>query len=288
MSFLSQFNYQILGKPTAKTPLVFLHGLMGYGLNWRKIALSFESDRQVLIFDQRGHGKSFKPESGYRPEDYAEDLGLIIDELNWPQIDLVGHSMGGRNALNFAFRFPLRVRRFVMEDMGPEVAPGSLERIQGLISVVPVPFSDKLKAKEFFMNEYPKLMASNPQAATLGQYFYANIAERADGTVSWRFNIQAIMTSLTEGRKGERWQEWESLSMPTLVVRGEKSKDLPQATFEEMLKRNPICRGVVIPGAGHWVHFDEPNAFIKVLTRFLEAQDSEIFRQNFDFLGTSS
>jgi pimeloyl-ACP methyl ester carboxylesterase len=269
MSFLNQINYQILGKPTEKTPLVFLHGLMGYALNWRRIAMSFESDRQVLIFDQRGHGKSFKPETGYRPEDYADDLALILDELNWSQIDLVGHSMGGRNALNFAYRFPMRVRRFVMEDMGPEVAPGSMERIQGLINLVPEPFANKLAAKEFFLNEYPRLMAANPQAATLGQYFYANMAERPDGSVSWRFNIKAIMTSLTEGRKGERWLEWESLSTPTLVVRGEKSEDLPRATFEEMLKRNSLCRGVEIPKAGHWVHFDQPEDFIRVLHRFL-------------------
>jgi pimeloyl-ACP methyl ester carboxylesterase len=60
MSFLNQIHYQILGKPSEKVPLVFLHGLMGYALNWRKIANAFEGDRQVLIYDQRGHGKSFK------------------------------------------------------------------------------------------------------------------------------------------------------------------------------------------------------------------------------------
>lgn len=288
MSILKQIHHQILGSPCEKPPLVFLHGLMGYGLNWRKIAKAFEIDRQVLIYDQRGHGKSFKPESGYRPEDYADDLGLILDELGWSTIDLVGHSMGGRNALNFAYRFPMRVRRFVMVDMGPEVAAGSMGRIKGLIDLVPVPFANKLDAKNFFMNEYPKLIKANPQAATLGQYFYANMEEQSDGRVSWRFNVDAIMSSLTEGRRGERWQEWESLSMPTLVVRGERSQDLLRSTFEDMLKRNSLSRGVEIQGAGHWVHFDRPEAFIGVLRRFLEAQESEIFRQDFDFHESSS
>lgn len=287
MNFLNQIHYQVLGESSQKPPLVFLHGLMGYALNWRKIANALQKDRLVLIYDQRGHGKSFQPESGYRPEDYADDLGLILDELGWEQIDLVGHSMGGRNALNFAYRFPTRVRRFVIEDIGPVVAEDSLERIQGMVNLVPAPFPNKGAAKDFFTNEFPQFMAHNPQAKTLGQYFYANMIELENGTVTWRFRLEAIMSSLREGRVRERWFEWDELTIPTLVVRGEYSEDLTVTTFDEMLKRNRLSRGVEIKGAGHWVHFDKPEVFINVLRRFLDSDDSEIFRENFDFLETS-
>lgn len=285
MSILNQIHYQILGESTdSRPPLVFLHGLMGYGLNWKRIANAFQSSGQVLIFDQRGHGKSYHPEKGYSPEDYADDLALLLEALHWETIDLVGHSMGGRNALNFASRFPQRVRRFVMVDMGPEVAPGSSERIQGLIDLVPVPFQNKLLAKEFFMNEFPKLIHQNPQAQTLGQYFYANMTEDEKGLVSWRFSMKAILESLKEGRTKKYWSEWESLSMPTLVIRGEKSEDLTSEIYLEMLKRNPLCRGVELREAGHWVHFEQPIEFTQVLKRFLNNNESEILRQNFDFL----
>jgi pimeloyl-ACP methyl ester carboxylesterase len=287
MSILDKIHYQILGTPSSNVPLVFLHGLMGYGLNWRRIAANFQSDRQVLIFDQRGHGKSFKPDCGYRPEDYADDLALILDELEWSTIDLIGHSMGGRNGLNFAYRFPMRVRRFVIEDIGPEVAPGSLERIQKMVHLVPVPFASKLIAKEFFLNEFPKQIKDDAQGATLGQYFYANMAEQADGSVQWRFNIEAIMSSLIEGRRGERWVEWENLTMPVLVVRGEHSEDLPRETFQEMLSRNRLSRGIELSGAGHWVHFDRPEEFTRVVRQFLDCSEAQIFRQDFDFLCTS-
>lgn len=288
MSFLKQIHFQILGEPTDKTPIVFLHGLMGYALNWRRIATAFQGDRQILIYDQRGHGRSFKPDQGYAPEDYADDLGLILHEIGWTQIDLVGHSMGGRNALNFAYRFPKVVRRFVIEDIGPQMNPGSLERIQRLVQLVPVPFLNKIRAKDFFMNEFPKLLAGNPQAQTLGPYFYANMQEGEDGLVSWRFNVQAILSSLSAGREKERWQEWEDLIMPTLVVRGEGSEDLSRETYLQMLERNHLSRGVEIQGAGHWVHFDQPDLFIRVLRNFFDSSESEIFRQNFDFLGLSS
>src|SRR5512135_2152018 len=101
MSYLDNFSYQVLGNEKG-AKVVFLHGLMGSGVNWRKIAQSLEADYQVLIFDQRGHGRSFQPSSGYAPEDYANDLALILEELRWEKILLVGHSMGGRNALHFA------------------------------------------------------------------------------------------------------------------------------------------------------------------------------------------
>lgn len=288
MSFLSQIHYQILGEPSEKPPMVFLHGLMGYGLNWRRIASSFKNDRQVLIFDQRGHGKSFKPKTGYQPEDYADDLALILNELGWSSVDLVGHSMGGRNALNFASRFSMKVRRLVIVDIGPEVTPDSLDRIRNLINLVPVPFENKLQAKEFFLNEFPKLLAKQPQANTLGQYFYSNMEELENGGVGWRFDRDAIMSSLIEGRKGERWQEWESLTMPTLIIRGEHSPDLLPSTYEQMLLRNRLSRGVEIKNAGHWVHFEQPEAFIRTLRNFLDRDENEIFREDFDFLTTSS
>lgn len=288
MSILNQLHYQILGESLgSRPPLVFLHGLMGYGLNWKRIANAFQSSGQVLIFDQRGHGKSYHPETGYSPEDYADDLALLIDALGWETIDLVGHSMGGRNALNFAFRFPQRVRRFVMVDMGPEVAPGSSERIQALIDLVPVPFQNKLLAKEFFMNEFPKLIPQNPQSQTLGQYFYANMAEDEKGLVSWRFSLKAITESLKGGRSKNYWSEWEALTMPTLVIRGEKSEDLTSEIYLEMLKRNPLSRGVEVKGAGHWVHFDRPEKFTQILKRFLNFDESEILRQDFDFQESS-
>jgi pimeloyl-ACP methyl ester carboxylesterase len=196
--------------------------------------------------------------------------------------------MGGRNALNFTYRFPHQVRRFVIEDIGPEVAPGSLERIQGMVDLVPVPFSNKLEAKEFFMNEFPKRLAGNPQAQTLGQYFYANMTEIEGGKVQWRFNVDAILSSLKEGRVRERWHEWDELSVPVLIIRGEKSEDLRPDTYSEMLRRNRLSRGVEVNGAGHWVHFDKPEIFIRILRRFLEADQEEIFRQDFDFLEISS
>jgi len=109
-SYLEQFNYQFMrpaGIPVQvddyKNPklrrFVFLHGLMGYGMNWRRIATGLQQNDIALVFDQRGHGKSIKPVTGYAHEDYADDLELIRRDLVWEDFNFVGHSMGGSNAL---------------------------------------------------------------------------------------------------------------------------------------------------------------------------------------------
>lgn len=119
MGYLENFNYSITGQGNEAPKLVFLHGVMGFGLNWRTITKVFDPYFRCLVYDQRGHGRSFHPESGYAPEDYANDLEQILEELSWNKISLVGHSMGGRNALEFAHRFSARVEKLVIEDIGP-------------------------------------------------------------------------------------------------------------------------------------------------------------------------
>src|SRR5690606_32763910 len=108
----------------------------------------------ILTYDQRGHGRSFKPESGYSPEDYANDLEKILNELGWERIHLVGHSMGGRNALSFASRFPQRVISLVIEDISPESNPGDVARYEKLLNRVPTPFQSKKDAKDFLLNDF--------------------------------------------------------------------------------------------------------------------------------------
>lgn len=279
MSFLDCFHHQISGNP-AGSKLVFLHGLMGSGANWRRIARDFESDFHILTFDQRGHGRSFHPETGYAPSDFAQDLSRILDELGWESISLVGHSMGGRNALEFAANFTLdsgvsgmshKVSALVIEDIGPEATPDSVSSIERLLDLVPVPFPNRQAARDFFEKQYPELIHFNPQPEVVSRFFLSNIEPKSDGTMNWRFNKDAILQSLRAGRDKDRWEDWKSLKVPTLVVRGETSKDLPRPMFDQMLETLPQAEGVEIANAGHWVHFDQPEAFIAAVKAFLNA-----------------
>ncbi len=247
---------------------MFLHGVMGSGINWRRIAQAFEADFQVLTYDQRGHGRSFHPKSGYRPRDYAEDLRLLLDELGWSQIFLVGHSMGGRNALEFAMHFSQRVKALVIEDIGPAASNAAVERLEKLLNLVPTPFPSREAARQFFETQYPQLISFYPQPAAVSRFLQANIDQKDDGTFSWRFDKEGIFQSMREGRNEDRWDALRNLKMPVLIVRGEKSQDLTREEFERMQQVLPSARAVEIANAGHWVHFDQPEAFIEAVRAF--------------------
>jgi esterase len=269
MGILKNFNYQIAGNPQGHK-LVFLHGLMGSAANWMKIAPAFHADFHVLTYDQRGHGRSFHPSDGYTPRDYAMDLMHILDELGWNSSALVGHSMGGRNALEFAGLFSQRVKALVLEDIGPDASFTAMERILKMLELVPVPFASRAQAKEFFTTEYPELIRFYPQPQVVSRFFLSNIETKPDGSLNWRFDAQGIVASLRAGRNEDRWDSFANLKMPVMVVRGQNSADLPPPVYLKMLAINPRAEGVEIPDAGHWVHFDRPEAFIRVLKQFFQ------------------
>lgn len=249
------------------TRWVFLHGLMGYAINWRKITTLLAPNDLCLIFDQRGHGTSMKPETGYAPEDYADDLKRIVDEIGWSKFILVGHSMGGRNALLFAARYPENLQKLVIEDIGPEASAETLPYYKKLLGSIPTPFPNKLAAKEYFMNVFPTVPVRGDRK-TIGLYFYSNIIELPDGRADWRFSRAAILESVSQGRACDHWREFRKLSMPTLVIRGQNSGELSEEVFQRMQLENPCVKGVDVANAGHWVHYDQAEKFVELLKSF--------------------
>lgn len=268
-NYLKNFHYQILGAEDSPRKLVFLHGLMGFGVNWMRITPAFKTTHQILIYDQRGHGRSFQPQSGYSPRDYAEDLRKILDELDWPKIELVGHSMGGRNALEFTHTYPQRVEKLVVEDIGPSMNQYGSSFVSGLLDFIPIPFENREIAKRFFEVDFVEKYADLENPNGLAQFLSANLQEGPDKRLIWKFYLPGIRESLVQGRAEERWHEIEALRVPTLWIRGEKSKDLKLEIFNEILRRNPLIKGVEIKNAGHWIHSDQPQDFIATLLGFL-------------------
>lgn len=296
--FVDQFFTQITGPSeesghaSGEAPrLVFLHGVMGYAMNWRRVAKAFEDRYQVLAYDSRGHGRSdhadlTKFPEAYSPESLAEDLRKILDDLGWEKVFLVGHSMGGRVAYTFAARYPERVRALVIEDIGPDVSPVGRSTAAKILDSVPVPFPNKRAAKDWFDTEFPKLFPGLRTVAALGAWLYANITENDAGEAVWRFHAEGIRAAVEAGRTQERWDEIESLAVPTLIVRGELSTDLTRPVFDKMLevtgtraglmaggvlRPRPRVEGVQIEGVGHWIHSEKHDDFVAALKTFFDA-----------------
>ncbi|MCJ8277590.1 MAG: alpha/beta fold hydrolase, partial [Bdellovibrionales bacterium] len=183
---LKDFNYQIFGEDTSPK-LVFLHGIMGRGKNWQSIAKNFSKDYQCLIYDQRGHGQSVQPESGYELKDYAQDLKNILDDLGWTgPIHLVGHSMGGRVSLMFATLFPELVEKLVVVDIGPTSNWDSMQSVFDKMDFVPVPFASRQEARTFMDTEFTNRYSSK----MLAEFFYSNLVSKND-QYDWVFSKKA-------------------------------------------------------------------------------------------------
>ena len=266
MDYLQNFHYRVSGNFGSKNYLVFLHGLMGSGVNWNRIAKAFESEAQVLTFDQRGHGRSFKPKEGYSPRDYADDLHKILNELGWDKINLVGHSMGGKNAIVFAHTYPERVNRLVIEDISPSIRLSSIESMSALINSVPVPFESKQQAGRFFNGEFLNQFENETRGQAVAQFFNMNIIEKS-GKADWRFYKPGIMKTLELGRTMDSWPLVSALKPETLFVYGADSGELSSddlTRLEDLSQIKTRC----INNAGHWVHFEQAEEFIKVLQEF--------------------
>jgi esterase len=126
-----------------------------------------------------------------------------------------------------------------------------------------------MAAKEYFEKDFVEKLGGGKGAKVLGQYFYTNIEPRPDGTADWRFLKKAILSSLIKGHFQPRWEIIRDLKMPTLFIRGERSEDFPRPEFEKVLQTNSKIEGVEIANSGHWVHFDQPQAFQDAVLTFL-------------------
>lgn len=227
------------------------------------IAKRFAIKNQVLIYDQRGHGQSFQPESGYQVDDYVEDLYKLLQQLKWTKIKLVGHSMGGRVALVFANRYPEMLEKLVIVDIGPSSDWASMASILEKLNFVPTPFTDRTSARSFMENEFLKRYPNK----MVMEFFYSNLTER-NGQYDWIFSKSGIRQTLESARYKDYWDEFKKLKVPTLYLRGGSSPDLPKEDFTKVLQANPKIKGVEIPGAGHWVHAEKPLETIQAIEDF--------------------
>ena len=250
----------------AALPVVLLHGLMGYASNWGKIWPALQKERAVLVYDQRGHGRSDKPAHGYSPADYASDEIGLLDELGWARVHIIGQSMGGRVAMRLAQDYPERIAALVLEDSGAESRPNRLDWIRGLLARVPVPFADRDSAKAFFVREF----AADPM---LAGFLHANIERRDDGKFAWRFLPAAMVETIAAGRALDATEMFRALRAPTLLVRGGRSEEFSQDEAERMRDLRAGVELAVIAEAGHFVHPAFPEEFSEIAARFLALHD---------------
>lgn len=263
-----RFHVTEWGAPTAR-PVVMLHGIRGYAETFAGIAAALQPDGRVIAFDQRGRGTSdWDPQHNYYTDTYVDDLAAVVDALGLDRFDLLGHSMGGINAIVYAARFPGRVNRLLVEDAGPgafEASPGAI-RIRRELATTPSHFASWDDARAFMRALRPSVTEEARE-----QRLQSMLRPSEGGGFTWRYDhvgIAATRLNPDPARVVDLRPHVAALACDTLVVQGGRSDYLQPEMVEDMQRLNPRIRSAVVPDAGHYIHDDQPALFNQLMRDF--------------------
>ncbi|MCV4283351.1 alpha/beta fold hydrolase [Pseudomonas capsici] len=257
-------------------PVVLLHGLRAYAQTWESLANTLSDQYCCYALDQRGRGQSdWAHASSYRTESYVHDLEDLVAHLELQRLVLIGHSLGGTNALEYARLNPGRLSTLVIEDIGPgsSISGEGAERIRREMSQTPMHFPDWESAIGFWRKSRPGLSME-----ALSSRLAHSMKETPEG-ISWRHDQQGIAEARLSIPSTDLWPAVKALDCPTLFIRGGRSDFLPASTLEAIQAANPLVQGVEIADASHYVHDDQGEIFNRVVTDYLNGQSLQLQQQ---------
>lgn len=250
------------GTPGPLPALFIAHGLFGSARNWARVARGLAAARQVFALDMRNHGASpWHASHGY-PE-MADDIAQAIEALapEHGPVDLLGHSMGGKAAMTLALNRPGMIRRLVVADIAPVAYghshAGHVEAMQRLDTAAA---ATRAQADRQLSEAIPE---PGVRAFLLHSLDFRSKPPR------WMLNLDVLAAEM---QRITGWpQPAGQFDGPVLMLAGGESHYvLPQhrPTIRALFPKARIAR---IPGAGHWLHADRPDAFIAAVESFLSA-----------------
>ena len=253
--------------------LIIIHGLYGSSDNWLSVARLLEDKFRIFLVDQRNHGQSPHCDE----MDYtlmADDIKEFMQQQKLSKATIMGHSMGGKTAMLFALKNPLLVDKLVVLDIAPKhySKHTNFARITGdhraivdaLLSINPAEHSSRSSVGKALKQSVPN--------STVRSFLLKNITRDSDKKLSWKLNIQAISDSLDKIMDGV--SEFDAADEfpehgTVVVIRGSNSPYVQDADIQQIRKYFPSAQLADIPDAGHWLHADQPDLFIKTLRYFL-------------------
>ena len=241
-------------------PIIILHGLFGTLDNWQTIAKKLAKEYSVYILDQRNHGRSpHDPELSY--DLMAEDLAQFMEQ-NWIyKAHIIGHSMGGKTAMQFALNYDDMVDKLVIVDIGPQKnEPGHEIIFKALLGLN----LSEVESRKDADQKLGKLVANFGER----QFLLKNLTRTKDGDYTWKMNLEAIYNNyhkILEGVSGD--VQFEG---PALFIKGGRSDYISDDDFSSFLETFPNARLETIKNAGHWVHAEAPKELLSLVHTFLE------------------
>ena len=259
-----EMNYRETGKGPV---LIILHGLFGSSDNWITISRKLEDHFRIFLPDFRNHGQSPHTES-HTYEDMTKDLELFFQTNHISNASLLGHSMGGKVAMMFAAKFPDKINNLIVADIAPKsytLEDDKDEDIEMLLDLM-----EKLDLSSCFSRrEIDEVLSKKIESVSLRQFLLKNIYRTREGVFTWKINVPVLKTYLTAIVRDVNQDFFKSFkpvtSYPVTFIRGLKSNYISDQDIPLIKEIYPGARIIGIPNAGHWLHAEQPEAFIDAL-----------------------
>jgi esterase len=249
--------------PPGQPPLLLLHGGAAHAHWFDAITPALAGAWHLLALDQRGHGESgWADPPAYATEDFAADLRGVLDRLGWARVGLVGHSMGGHNAMAFAARHPERLGALAILDARPALPAERVARMHAR-GARPPRQHPTLEAAVAAFRLLPPETTADP--ALLRHLARAGVTAR-DGGFATRFDPACYGVR----RPVDAWPLLPRITAPTLILRGARSPILPRDMAERMQAAIPDAALGEVPDAHHHLVLDRPDAVARSLSGFLD------------------
>ncbi|MBW2061461.1 MAG: alpha/beta hydrolase [Deltaproteobacteria bacterium] len=251
----------------ARQPMILLHGFLGHARVWDDFALSSKRDYHVLALDQRGHGQSqWAADGAYSLDDYFSDLAEFIKLLGLNNLILVGHSMGGRNALFYTACLPDRVNRLILVDARAAASQRSTMALNDLLNRIRLESGTLEEMIQEAQAAYPSLSRE-----TCHRLIIHACQVTAGARLIPRYDVR--MKQMAE-RPGFILEDLRPLmgniTCLTLVIRGEESLFLSRLEAEEMCQLMQNAEWTEISAASHLPVQENPTAFKEAVSSFLD------------------
>lgn len=241
-------------------PLLILHGLLGMSDNWKTYAKNISNHGfEVHLIDQRNHGRSFHS-SEFSYKLMAQDVAKYCDYHRLERCVLLGHSMGGKTAMNFAGLYPERLHKLLIVDIAPKQYPPHHHQIfKGLTALNFDQIHSRKQADEFLEAHVPEM--------GVRQFLLKNLYWQAKNQLGFRANIPVLDSQINE--IGAAIPQTHIFNGPTLFLKGEKSDYITDDDLALIKRHFPIASVETIQQAGHWLHAENPSQFFEKTVSFL-------------------
>ncbi len=251
-----ELNYKVFGD--VGEDIIILHGLLGSLDNFQTIAKQLSDTYRVWLIDLRNHGRSaHSDEMNY--EVMMEDIHEFMQTHHLAHASIVGHSMGGKVAMIFALNYPDFVHHLIVVDIGPKSYEGDHQLI--LQTMNELQLSDYSERREI-----EEQISQKIHSEKIVQLMMKNLGREIDG-FSWKPNVKVIQKSypLLMGYVPTN----EVFNGETIFIKGGNSDYIEVDELEDFRKYFPVAQMMIVPNAGHWVHAEQPEAFLQILYKIL-------------------